>query len=101
MLTVLLAPRRFLKHQEPYMTRALLLAIGLLITGSAFAGSINGSIGARLVIYSRCEINTANGPLLPQINCGRQASAQPRVTQSQIQSQGSLKQSNRLVTIEW
>ncbi|MCP1206959.1 hypothetical protein NIM72_15705 [Pantoea sp. B550] len=83
------------------MTRALLLAIGLSIAGSAFAGSINGSIGARLVIYSRCEINTANGQPAPQINCGRQASAQPRVTHSQIQSQGSVKQSNRLVTIEW
>jgi len=94
------------------MTRALLLAIGLSIAGSAFAGSINGSIGARLVIYSRCEINTlviysrceintANGQPAPQINCGRQASAQPRVTNGQIQSQGSVKQSNRLVTIEW
>ncbi|SFN96914.1 hypothetical protein SAMN05428971_2670 [Candidatus Pantoea varia] len=83
------------------MTRALLLAIGLTITGPAFAGSINGSIGARLVIYSRCQINTANGQHAPQINCGSQADAQPRVTHSQIQSQGSLKQSNRLVTIEW
>ncbi len=83
------------------MTRALLLAIGLSIAGSAFAGSINGSIGARLVIYSRCEINTANGQPAPQINCGRQASAQPRVTNGHIQSQGSVKQSNRLVTIEW
>ncbi|MBD8144886.1 hypothetical protein [Pantoea agglomerans] len=83
------------------MTRALLLAIGLSIAGSAFAGSINGSIGARLVIYSRCEIYTANGQPAPQINCGRQASAQPRVTNGQIQSQGSVKQSNRLVTIEW
>ncbi|KAF6675297.1 hypothetical protein HFD87_13350 [Pantoea sp. EKM21T] len=83
------------------MTRALLLAIGLSIAGSAFAGSINGSIGARLVIYSRCEISTANGQPAPQINCGRQASAQPRVTNGQIQSQGSVKQSNRLVTIEW
>ncbi|MEN4694345.1 hypothetical protein [Pantoea agglomerans] len=83
------------------MTRELLLAIGLSIAGSAFAGSINGSIGARLVIYSRCEINTANGQPAPQINCGRQASAQPRVTNGQIQSQGSVKQSNRLVTIEW
>ncbi|MFP3524412.1 hypothetical protein SB912_18010 [Pantoea sp. SIMBA_072] len=83
------------------MTRALLLAIGLSIAGSAFAGSIKGSIGARLVIYSRCEINTANGQPAPQINCGRQASAQPRVTNGQIQSQGSVKQSNRLVTIEW
>lgn len=83
------------------MTRALLLAIGLSIAGSAFAGSINGSIGARLVIYSRCEINTANGQPALQINCGRQASAQPRVTNGQIQSQGSVKQSNRLVTIEW
>lgn len=83
------------------MTRALLLAIGLSFAGSAFAGSINGSIGARLVIYSRCEINTANGQPAPQVNCGRQASAQPRVTHSQIQSQGSVKQSNQLVTIEW
>lgn len=83
------------------MTRALLLAIGLSLAGAAFAGSINGSIGARLVIYSRCEINTANGQPAPQVNCGRQASAQPRVTHSQIQSQGSVKQSNRLVTIEW
>lgn len=83
------------------MTRALLLAIGLSIAGSAFAGSINGSIGARLVISSRCEINTANGQPAPQINCGRQANAQPRVTNGQIQSQVSVKQSNRLVTIEW
>ncbi|WP_337013089.1 hypothetical protein [Pantoea sp. AS142] len=83
------------------MTRALLLAIALLIAGSAFAESINGSIGARLVIYSRCEINTANGQPSPQINCGREASAQPRITNSQIELQGSLKQGNRLVTIEW
>jgi len=83
------------------MTRALLLAIGLTMAGSAFAASINGSIGVRLVIYSRCEINTFNGQPAPQIDCGRQAGTQPRVTNSLISSQGSQKQVNRLVTIEW
>nr|WP_154928394.1 hypothetical protein [Pantoea agglomerans] len=83
------------------MTRALLLAIGLTIAGSACAGSITGSIGARLVIYSRCEINTARGQPAPQVDCGRQASAQPRITESQSRTEGSQKQGIRMVTVEW
>ncbi|WP_288473486.1 hypothetical protein [uncultured Pantoea sp.] len=83
------------------MTRVLLLAIGLSLAGTAIAGSINGSIGARLVIYSRCEISTAPRQPAPQIACGRQPDAQPRVTESQIQRQGSVTQRNRLITIEW
>lgn len=83
------------------MTRALLLAIGLSFAGTAIAGSINGSIAARLVIYSRCEISTAQRQPTPQIACGGQPEAQPRVTESQIQRQGSVKQRNRLITVEW
>ena len=83
------------------MTRALLLAIGLSLAGTAIAGSINGSITARLVIYSRCEISTTQRQSAPQIDCGRQPQALPRVTESQIQMQGSVKQRNRLITVEW
>ncbi|WP_313653148.1 hypothetical protein [Pantoea sp.] len=81
------------------MTRALLLAIGLSFAGTAIAGSINGSIGARLVIYSRCEISTTPRQSAPQIACGRQPQALPRVTESQLQ--GSVTQRQRLITVEW
>lgn len=85
------------------MTRAMLLAIALLIPTYSLAGSVTGTIGVRLVIYSRCEIRSPEAPSVPQIDCGRQASAQPRVTRSVIQSQaqGSRKQNNQLVTVEW
>lgn len=83
------------------MTRALLLAMGLLIPAYTLAGSVTGSIGVRLVIYSRCEIHSSEARSVPQIDCGRQASAQPRVTHGVIQSPGSRKQTNQLVTIEW
>ncbi|MGK3143017.1 hypothetical protein [Pantoea sp. C2G6] len=83
------------------MTRALLLAIGLTIAGSAVAGSINGAIGVRLVIYSRCEIKLPAAQPTPQINCGRAAAAQPRVTDSTLSGVGSQKQGNRLITVEW
>lgn len=83
------------------MTKALLLALGLVIAQQAFAGSTTGSINVRLVIYSRCEINTSVGQSVPQVECGRQISAQPRVTQTVLKRQGSRGTSDRLVTIEW
>jgi len=83
------------------MTRALLLAIGLLIPAYTLAGSVTGSIGVRLVIFSRCEIQRSEARSVPQIDCGSQASAQPRVTRSVIQSEGSERKNHQLVTIEW
>ncbi|MCZ4059246.1 hypothetical protein O3W44_09400 [Pantoea sp. LMR881] len=83
------------------MTRTLLLAIGLTIAGSAIAGSTTGSIGARLIIYSRCEINQTNAQTTPQVDCGRHLSAQPRITQSEIKQDAKQKETGRLVTIEW
>jgi len=83
------------------MTRALLLAMGLLIPAYTLAGSVTGSIGVRLVIFSRCEIHSPDAQAVAQIDCGRQASAQPRVTRSVIQSEGNQRRNHQLVTIEW
>ncbi|MFB4341214.1 hypothetical protein C7434_2816 [Pantoea sp. PNA 14-12] len=83
------------------MTKALLMAIGLVIAQQAFAGSTTGSINVRLVIYSRCEVNSVRSPSSPQVDCGRQSSAQPRVTQTVLKRQGSRTTNDRLVTIEW
>jgi hypothetical protein len=83
------------------MTRAMLLAIGLMMAASTATGSTTGSIGVKLVIFSRCEINSNNGKPASRIDCGGHYSAQPRVTQSVIESQAKRQQKGRLVTIEW
>lgn len=83
------------------MTKALLLAIGLVIAQQAYAGSTTGSINVRLVIYSRCEVNRAVGQGVPQVECGRDINAQPRVTQTVLKRQGSRQTNDRLVTVEW
>lgn len=83
------------------MTKALLLAIGLVIAQQAGAGSTTGSINVRLVIYSRCEVNSAVGRAVPQVECGREINAQPRVTQTVLKRQGSRATNDRLVTVEW
>lgn len=83
------------------MTKALLLVIGLLIAQQAYAGSTTGSVNVRLVIYSRCEVNRSAGQSVPQVECGRQINAQPRVTQTVLKRQGTSGTNDRLVTVEW
>lgn len=83
------------------MTRTVLLAIALLMAGSASAGSITGSIGVKLIIFSRCEINSATSQSTPQVDCGRHFSAQPRIVQSVLKRDAKQRETDRLVTIEW
>lgn len=83
------------------MTRAIMLAIGLTMAAFTAAGSTTGSVGVKLVIFSRCEINSSNGKPASRIDCGGHFSAQPRVTQSMIEGQANRQQKGRLVTIEW
>ncbi|RPE04302.1 hypothetical protein BBB56_00205 [Candidatus Pantoea deserta] len=83
------------------MTRALLLAFALAIVAPLAAASTTGTIGVQLTIYSRCEINSQPQQARPQIDCGRRASAQPRVTESVLKQDGIRKQTAKLVTIEW
>lgn len=83
------------------MTRALLLALGLAIAAPCAAASTTGTIGVQLIIFSRCEINSQPQQALPQIDCGRHVSAQPRVTESVLKQDAMRKESGKLVTVEW
>lgn len=83
------------------MTRALLLALGLAIAAPCAAASTTGTIGVQLIIFSRCEINSHPQQALPQIDCGRRVSAQPRVTETVLKQDAIRKESGKLVTVEW
>lgn len=83
------------------MTRALLLAIAIAIVAPFATASTTGTIGVQLIIFSRCEINSQPQRAMPQIDCGRQLSAQPRVTESVLKKDGIRKETAKLVTVEW
>ncbi|KTR88608.1 hypothetical protein [Pantoea dispersa] len=83
------------------MTRALLLAIGLIVASPIGAATTTGSIAVSLTIFSRCDISRPSEQTLPSVDCGRHFSAQPRVTQSVINRDASRRETARLVTIEW
>lgn len=79
------------------MTRALLLAIGLVIAVPIGAATTTGSIAVSLTIFSRCDISRPNTQSIPVIDCGRQSSAQPRVMHRTLQR----NERSQLVTVEW
>lgn len=83
--------------------KTVYLALGLMMTGHAFAASITGSIGVTLTIYSQCRVegSTLSATRLPGVVCGSQPDAQPRVTQSVVTLDADTKQETRLVTVEW
>ncbi|MFH8133469.1 hypothetical protein ABU178_04645 [Pantoea osteomyelitidis] len=85
------------------MTRAILLALGLLmVAGPVADASTTGSIAVKLTIFSRCKIEQGgNQNAVTAIDCGRHFSAQPRVTQSNVTDQSTRKTVAKLVTIEW
>ena len=82
--------------------KILLFACGLLMTGSACAATISGSIDVRLTIYKQCEIDgqTATGGQ-PAVSCGQQPSAQPKVTTTTLPQEAKIHQETRLITVEW
>lgn len=83
------------------MIRALLMVIGLTIAASAAAATTTGSIAVSLTIYSRCAIVRPDTAALPAVDCGKQASAQPRITQRVLSRDAQRHETARLVTIEW
>ncbi|OQP34273.1 hypothetical protein [Pantoea latae] len=83
------------------MTRALLLAIAIAAVAPFATASTTGTIGVQLTIFSRCEINSQPQRAVPQIDCGRLASAQPRVTESLLEKDAMRKETAKLITIEW
>lgn len=83
------------------MTRALLLAFALVTVAPLATASTTGTIGVQLIIFSRCEINSQPQQALPQIDCGRHVSAQPRVTESVLKKDAIRKETAKLVTVEW
>jgi len=83
------------------MTRALLLAITIAALAPYATASTTGTIGVQLTIFSRCEINSQPQRAMPQIDCGRHATAQPRVTESLLKKDAMRKETAKLVTIEW
>jgi len=83
------------------MTRALLLAFALATVAPLAAASTTGTIGVQLIIFSRCEIHSQPQQALPQIDCGRHVSAQPRVTESVLKKDAIRKETAKLVTVEW
>ncbi|MFS2222783.1 hypothetical protein [Pantoea sp. B65] len=82
--------------------KAVILAAGLLMAGNLCAAT-SGSIGVKLTIYSRCQVDGRVGvsQSAPLIDCGRQLSAQPKVTESKITGNRTGGQEQRLVTVEW
>lgn len=84
------------------MTRAMLLALGLLLAGSLAGASTTGSIAVKLTIFSRCTIEQKRDrTAATAVDCGRHFSAQPRVTQSNIMDEATRRRVAKLVTIEW
>jgi len=83
------------------MTRALLLAIGLVIAAPLSAATSTGSIAVTLTLFSRCDISRQNEHILPTVDCGRHFSAQPRITERVLKRDATRRESARLVTIEW
>ncbi|WP_067428079.1 hypothetical protein [Duffyella gerundensis] len=81
--------------------KAILLATGLLMAGQLYAASTTGTIGVKLTIVSQCQIDGRSGQRTPQIACGMQPSAQPRVTQSRLPVDAQRKTAGKLITIEW
>lgn len=84
------------------MTRAILLALGLLLAGKLADASTTGSIAVKLTIFSRCTIEQKGGQdAATAIDCGRHFSAQPRITRSDIMDKATRRAVAKLVTIEW
>ncbi|WP_455812678.1 hypothetical protein [Pseudomonas graminis] len=83
--------------------KTVYLALGLMMTGHAFAASITGSIGVKLTIYTQCSVegSSLSATQTPDIACGGRPEAQPKVTQSSVISDANTKQETRLVTVEW
>lgn len=83
--------------------KAALLALGLMMAGHAYAASISGSIGVKLTIYSQCRIDgQRHTPAkTPLIDCGKQTSAQPRITETVVLQDVATKRRAKLVTVEW
>lgn len=83
--------------------KTVYLALGLMMTGHAFAATMTGSIGVKLTIYSQCSVEGSRLPAvrLPDVVCGAQSDAQPKITQSVIAMRADSDQEARLITVEW
>ena len=81
--------------------KAVYLALGLLMTGHACAASTTGSIGVKLTIYTQCSVDgrRVSARRQPDIACGTQPDAQPKMTQNVVEDSADRKV--RLVTVEW
>lgn len=81
--------------------KSFYLALGLMMTGHAFAASTTGSIGVKLTIYTQCRVDgsAVSASRQPDIACGVQPDAQPKITQNVVED--SAAQKVRLVTVEW
>ncbi|CAO95927.1 hypothetical protein [Erwinia tasmaniensis] len=83
--------------------KTVYLALGLMMTGHAFAGSMTGSIGVKVVIYSQCNINGHNIPAhgATTIPCAGGSQVQPKITQSPLMHDAKTGRNTNLVTVEW
>lgn len=83
--------------------KAIILACGLLMAGTACAATISGSIDVRLTIYKQCQVDgeSVTSHRSPTISCGQQPSTQPKVTLTTLEKEASIKQETRLITVEW
>lgn len=83
--------------------KAIILACGLLMAGTACAATISGSIDVRLTIYKQCQVDgeSVTSHRSPTISCGQQPSTQPKVTLTTLEKEANIKQETRLITVEW
>ncbi|CBA22373.1 hypothetical protein [Erwinia amylovora] len=80
--------------------KTVYLALGLMITGHAYAASITGSIGVSLVIYSECSID-GNNPSAHTIPCAKRTETQPKITHNLLKRDAKTGRQENLVTVEW
>lgn len=83
--------------------KAVYLALGLIMTGYAGAATTEGSVSVTLTITTRCSVDgkRLNSAVNPDIACGQQSDAQPKVTQSVTEPATASQDEQRLVTVEW
>ncbi|WP_075182143.1 hypothetical protein [Pantoea sp. 1.19] len=82
--------------------RTLIIAGGLMMTASLCAGTLGGSITARLEITARCHIDGlhASAEHLPVVRCSHPGVLPPKITAS-LAVDPLTQQAQRWITVEW
>ncbi|MDW5501294.1 hypothetical protein R6Y99_15995 [Pseudomonas lundensis] len=81
------------------MKNILFLFSLLLCSPLVYAGATSGQIGVSLTIIPKCSVHIDDS--VPQVKCAGTADTQPKVTRSQLVTEGKSETHGELVTVEW